>query len=162
MHFTWTASCIFRVRHRAFLWRQPHASFVHRTCIFISTIYFFGEINAMLAFTIHGIAVWDIVVAQFKLKFVIENELAYRLSISHGCHYIFLMYWYITIHVCVPHFYDLPTLVGCWSSVSIRMIMHMAFVVSEKVGYPLTGWTTPVGWLLILKLTALSRSAIVV
>ena len=69
----------------------------------------------------------------------------------------FLIYFYITIHVCVLHFYDLSTLVGCWSSVYIRRIIYKflnvcpfdytAVAVSGKVGYPLTGLTTPVGWL---------------
>ena len=62
------------------------------------------------------------------------------------------------IHVCVPHFYDLYTLVGCWSLVYIRRIIYKflnvcpfdytAFAVSGKVGYPLTGLTTPVWWLI--------------
>ena len=30
----------------------------------------------------------------------------------------------ITIYVCVPHFYDLFALVGCWSSDSIRRIIY--------------------------------------
>ena len=34
------------------------------------------------------------------------------------CPYIFLIYYYITIYVCVPHFYDLSAMVGCWPSVS--------------------------------------------
>ena len=37
---------------------------------------------------------------------------------------IFLIYFYITIYVCVSHFYDLSALVGCWSSVSIRRIIY--------------------------------------
>ena len=59
------------------------------------------------------------------------------------------------MHVCVLHFYEFSTLVGCWSSVYIRRIIYKflnvcpfdntAFAVSEKVGYPLTGLTTPVG-----------------
>ena len=54
-------------------------------------------------------------------------------------------------------FYDLSSLVCCWSSVYIRRIIYkflnvcpfdyMAFEVSEKVGYPLTGLTTPLGCL---------------
>ena len=54
---------------------------------------------------------------------------------------------YIIIHVCVPHFYDLSTLVGCWSSVFIRRIIYIfffnlcpfdytAFVFNGKVVYP--------------------------
>ena len=52
----------------------------------------------------------------------------------------------ITIHLYVPYFYDLSTLVGCWSSVYIRRIIYKflnvchfdytAFAVSGKVGYP--------------------------
>ena len=59
---------------------------------------------------------------------------------------IILTYLYITIHVCVLHFDDLSTLVGCWSSVYLRRIIYkflnvcpfdnMAFAVSGKVGYP--------------------------
>ena len=39
---------------------------------------------------------------------------------------------------------------------------YAAFVVCGKVGYPETGLTTPVGWLLLLLLTVLSQSAIIV
>ena len=56
------------------------------------------------------------------------------------------IYIYITMHVYVPHFYDLSTLVGCWSPVYKRRIIYTflnvcpfyytAFVVSGKVGYP--------------------------
>ena len=44
----------------------------------------------------------------------------------NGCPYIFLndILFYITIYVCVPHFYDLSALVGCWSSVYIRRIIY--------------------------------------
>ena len=48
--------------------------------------------------------------------------------------------------VCVPHFYDLSALVGCWSSVFIKMIIYtflnvcpfdyMVVAVNGKVGYP--------------------------
>ena len=54
-------------------------------------------------------------------------ELAYRLRVVQPTLMdvrIFLIYFYITIHVCVPHFYDLSALVGCWSSVSIRRIIY--------------------------------------
>ena len=50
------------------------------------------------------------------------------------------------IHVFVLHFYDLSTLVGCWSLVYIRRIIYKflnvcpfdctAVAVSGKVGYP--------------------------
>ena len=50
--------------------------------------------------------------------------LAYRLPRStayfNGCPYKFLIYYYITLYVCVPYFYDLSALNGCWSSVFIR------------------------------------------
>ena len=85
---------------------------------------------------------------------------------------IFFIYFYITIYVCVPHFYDLSVLVGCWSSVSIRRIIYKflnvcpfdytAVAVSGKVERSKTGLTTPVGLLLLLHLTVLGRSAIVV
>ena len=54
-------------------------------------------------------------------------ELAYRLRVVQPTLMdvpIFLIYFYITIYVCVPHFYDLSALVGCWSSVSIRRIIY--------------------------------------
>ena len=38
--------------------------------------------------------------------------------------FIFMKFYYITIDVCVPHFYDLSTLVGCWSSISIRRSIY--------------------------------------
>ena len=59
------------------------------------------------------------------------------------------------MHVCVPHFYDLSALVGCWSSVSMRRIIYKflnvcpldytAVAVSGKVERSYTGLTTPVG-----------------
>ena len=53
------------------------------------------------------------------------------------------------MYVCVPHFYDLSVLVGCWYSVSIRRIIYnfdyTAVAVNGKVGRPYTGLTTPVG-----------------
>ena len=63
---------------------------------------------------------------------------------------MFLIYYYITIYVCVPYFYDLSALVGCWSSVSIRRINvcpfdYTAVAVSGKVGCSQTGLTTPLG-----------------
>ena len=41
-----------------------------------------------------------------------------------SCSSIFLIYFSITIYVCVPHFYDLSALVGGLSSVSIRRIIY--------------------------------------
>ena len=68
--------------------------------------------------------------------------------------YIFI-YYYITIYVCVPHFYYLSAFVGCRSSVFIRRIIYKflnvcpfdftAVAVSGKVERSLTGLTTPVG-----------------
>ena len=57
----------------------------------------------------------------------IGPELVYRLHVAQPTLMdvsIFLIYFYITIYVCVPHFYDLSALVGCWSSVSIRRIIY--------------------------------------
>ena len=54
-------------------------------------------------------------------------ELAYRLRVAQPTLMdvpIFLIYFYITIYVYLPHFYDLSALVGCWSSVSIRRIIY--------------------------------------
>ena len=61
----------------------------------------------------------------------------------YGCINILLIYNHITIYVNAPHSYDLTTLVGCWSSVSIRMIIfnfrnvypfdYTVFAVSGKV-----------------------------
>ena len=58
------------------------------------------------------------------------------------------------------HIFGLSALIGSWSSVSIRRIIskllnvcpfdYTAVTVSGKVGYPLTGLPTPVGWLLLL------------
>ena len=74
----------------------------------------------------------------------------------NGCPFIFLIYYYINIYVCVPHFYDLSSLVGSWSSVSIRRIIYKflnvcpfdytAFAVSVKVECSYTSLTTPVGF----------------
>ena len=71
---------------------------------------------------------------------------------------IFLIYFYITIYVHVPYFYDLSALVGCWSSVSIRRIIYKflnvcpfdytAVAVSGKVERSETGLTTPIAWML--------------
>ena len=44
----------------------------------------------------------------------------------NGCPYIFLIYYYYTIYVCVPHVYDLSAFVGSWPLVSscIRRIYN--------------------------------------
>ena len=57
-------------------------------------------------------------------------ELAYGLRVAQPTLMdvpIFFIYFYITIYVCVPHFYYLSALVGCWSSVSIRRIIYNFF-----------------------------------
>ena len=81
----------------------------------------------------------------------------------NGCPYVLLIYYYITINVCVSHLYNISALVGSWSSVSIRRIIYKflnvcpfdytAFAVSGKVERSETGLTTPVGWLLLRPLT---------
>ena len=38
-----------------------------------------------------------------------------------------MIYYFITLYVCVPHLYDLSALVGCWSSVSIGRIIYILF-----------------------------------
>ena len=38
-----------------------------------------------------------------------------------------MIYYYITIYVCVPHFYDLSALVGWYSSFYIRRIIYKFF-----------------------------------
>ena len=80
---------------------------------------------------------------------------------------------FIVVFFGVSHFYYLSALVGCWSSVFIRRIIYnflnvcfpfdyTAIAVSVKVERSQAGLTIPVGWLLFLQLTVLSRSAIVV
>ena len=64
---------------------------------------------------------------------------------------------------------------GCKTELNVRIQLHAFFVffivcpfdysnfvVSRKVGIPLTGLTTPVRWLLLPQMTFLSRSAIIV
>ena len=54
-------------------------------------------------------------------------ELAYRLRVAQPTLMdvpICFIYFYITIYVCVSHFYYLSALVGCWSSVSIMRIIY--------------------------------------
>ena len=54
-------------------------------------------------------------------------EIAYRLRVAQPSlmdDSVFLIYFYITIYVCVTHFYVLSALVGCWSSVSIKRIIY--------------------------------------
>ena len=55
-------------------------------------------------------------------------ELAYRLRVAQPTLMdVPIYFWYaiILLYVCVPHFYDLSALVGCWSSVSIRRIIYI-------------------------------------
>ena len=73
---------------------------------------------------------------------------------------------------CLCNIFIVSASVGYWSSAFIRRIIYKffnmcpfdytAFAVGGKVGIPLTGLTTPVGWLSLPQLTVLSRSAIVV
>ena len=69
---------------------------------------------------------------------------AHSIAYFNGCPYIFLIHvYYLAKYVGVPYFNDLSTLVGCWSSVSIRRINYkflnvcpfdyMAVAVSGKV-----------------------------
>ena len=84
----------------------------------------------------------------FMTSKVMDGELYGRFDLVYiadfnGCPYIFLIYYYITIYVCVPNFYDLSALDGCWSFVSIRRIIYKflnvcrfdytAFAVSGKI-----------------------------
>ena len=48
---------------------------------------------------------------------------AYKTAYFNGCPYIVLIYYFITIYICEPRFYDLPALVGCLFSVSRRRII---------------------------------------
>ena len=66
-------------------------------------------------------------------------------SHSGGCHYIFLIYCFLSPYMC-NNFYGLSTSVGCWSSAFTRRIIYKflnvcpfdytAFAVSGKVGIP--------------------------
>ena len=90
---------------------------------------------------------------------LVETNPFPELVVIHFEHSIWLFVW-------------LSALVGCWSSVFIKMIIYRfldvcpfdytAFAVSGKVGIPLTGLTTKVGWLSLLQLTVRIRSAIIV
>ena len=63
---------------------------------------------------------WD----SFSLWTWARVQTARSTAFFNGCPYIFLIYYYIYIYVCVPYFYDLSALVGCWYSVSIRRIIY--------------------------------------
>ena len=100
--------------------------------------------------------------------FCIFVKLSFWFSI---CLFIFLIYCFYHPTCLCNNFYGLFALVCCWSSAFIRRIIYRflnacpfdytAVAVSGKVGIPLTGLTTPFGWLPLPKLTVLSRSAIV-
>ena len=70
----------------------------------------------------------------------------------NGCPYIFLIYYYITIYVCVTHFYDLSALVGCWSSNSIRRIIFKCVsfwihgLCGKWEGWALVNWFHHTSW----------------
>ena len=79
---------------------------------------------------------------------VLGPELASRRaehSHSGGCHYIFLIYCFLSPYMC-NNFYGLSTSVGCWSSAFTRRIIYKflnvcpfdytAFAVSGTVGIP--------------------------
>ena len=79
---------------------------------------------------------------------VLGPELASRRaehSHSGGCHYIFLIYCFLSPYMC-NNFYGLSTSVGCWSSAFTRRTIYKflnvcpfdytAFAVSGKVGIP--------------------------
>ena len=79
---------------------------------------------------------------------VLGPELASRRaehSHSGGCHYIFLIYCFLSPYMC-NNFYGLSTSVGCWSSAFTWRIIYKflnvcpfdytAFAVSGKVGIP--------------------------
>ena len=95
-----------------------------------------------------------------------EHSLLKRMSL-----YTFYILHFHLICLC-NDFYGLSALVGCLSLVFISRIIYKflnecpfdytAFAVNWKVGIPLTGLTRPVGWLSLLQLALLSRSAIVV
>ena len=53
-----------------------------------------------------------------------QLQTARSTAFFNGCPHIFLIYYYITIYVCVPHFCYLSALVDCWSSVSIRRSIY--------------------------------------
>ena len=75
---------------------------------------------------------------------------------------------YVLYHILLPFHFDWILILSLYKEEYLQIFIfvcpfdYTAFVVSGKVWYPLTGLTTPVGWLLLLKLTALSQSAIVV
>ena len=83
--------------------------------------------------------------------------------------YIFDILFYHLTCLC-NHFYGLSASVGYWFSAIIRRFIYKflnvcpfdytAFVVSGKIGIPLTDLTTPVGWLLLPQLTVLNHSVI--
>ena len=95
-----------------------------------------------------------------------EHSLLWRVSL----YIIDILFYHLTC-LC-NNSYGLSALFGCWSSAFLRRIIYKflnvcpfdytAFAISGNVGIPLTGLTTPVGWLSLPQLTVLSRSAIVV
>ena len=76
-----------------------------------------------------------------------------------------ILLYLFNIYVYVPRLYYLSALVGYWFSVSIMRIIlklinvcpfdYTAVALSWKFRYPFTGFTTPVGWLLLHQLTVL-------
>ena len=82
----------------------------------------------------------------FSLWIWVRVQTALSTTFFNVFPYIFLIWYYITMYVSVPHFYDLSALVGCWYLVSIRRIIYKfsnvfpfcytAVAVSGKVGRP--------------------------
>ena len=70
-----------------------------------------------------------------------REQTARSTAYFNGCPYIFLIYYYNTIYVCVPHFYDISALVGCWSSVYIRKIIYKGSAVVNRFNHT-SGVTT--------------------
>ena len=107
-----------------------------------------------------------------RSDFLIDRyQVCARECTFNGCPYI-LIYYYITIYACVPHFYYLSALIDCWSSALVSRIIYKCLnvcpfgytdvAIGGKAELSETGLTKPVGWLLLLQLTVLSRSAVVV
>ena len=73
-------------------------------------------------------------IQQFFLECVILQECNNNFAFpSHSSVYTAILYihcfffplvYYTSIYVCVPHFYNLSALVGCWSSVFIKRVIY--------------------------------------
>ena len=95
-----------------------------------------------------------------------EHSLFLRMSLN-----IFI-YCFYHLSCLWNNFYGLSALVDCWFGLckedffdkflNLCPFDYAAFAVSRKVWIPLTGLSTPVGWLSLPQLTVLSWSAIIV